>query len=85
MSYDLLERWPRQNSWNRYLIEFEKELLRPWAEKLPHLAVFFLRSDLLDNGIEEAVYSLLERKFSILHIEGLSEAQQQRDAYGSRW
>ncbi|MCD6527970.1 MAG: hypothetical protein J7K75_13370 [Desulfuromonas sp.] len=78
MPYDLLERWPRQNDWQRFLIEREKTLLQPWAEKLPQLAVFFLRSDIVDAGAVEEVYTLLEQKFTLLEKQQLNHEQQRR-------
>lgn len=78
MPYDLLVRWPRQTAWQEYLINQERRLLQPYAEKLPELAVFFIRSDVVDANAVEDTYQQLERKFTLLHKETLDSEQQKR-------
>lgn len=78
MPYDLLVRWPRQTAWQEHLIDYERQLLQPYAEKLPELAVFFIRSDVVDADAVEQTYQLLEQKFTLLRKETLNQEQQKR-------
>jgi hypothetical protein len=73
MPYDLLERWPNKSTWHHYLLNLEIELLRPWAQRLPGLLVFFVRGD--EKQMADITAEELSKKFQILHVETLSEEQ----------
>ena len=75
MPYDLFERWPHKSSWHQYLLEQETKVLKPWAERLPGLLVFFIRQDLIESNKTEMVYQMLEEKFSILKKEQIIQQQ----------
>ncbi len=78
MPYDLLERWPVKNPWRDYLLRRELELLRPWAEKLPGLLVFFIRKDAVLPDRLDFIISQLSGKFQILRTQTLSDDQIER-------
>src|SRR3990170_1690584 len=78
MPPDLLARWPRQTPWHQWLFEREQELLRPWAETLSHLLVFFIREDVTARGLAEAATQMLREKFSVLAVQDLSSEQTER-------
>jgi hypothetical protein len=88
MPYDLLERWPRQTDWHKVLLQKEADILRPWAEKLPGLLLFFIRQDLIEDNKTDTVYQMLEEKFSILKTENLNPQQigrVMRKVRGGNW
>jgi hypothetical protein len=75
MPYDLLERWPNKNPWHKYLLQRENNLLRPWAEQLPGLLVFFIREDATTPDKLDFIIKELSGKFQILRIDVLSTDQ----------
>lgn len=88
MPPDLIERWPRQTEWHKYLLRHEREHLREWAEKLPHLLVFFIREDAEKNENKDMICDMLRDKFSILKMEHLTETQVarvMRKVRGGNW
>ena len=78
MPLDLLARWPRQTAWHEWLLNGEKEQLRPWAEALPQLLVFFIRDDVASRGLNGTALDMLAEKFSVLATEQLSHEQTER-------
>lgn len=88
MPPDLLARWPKQTDWHRYLLAQEHELLRPWAERMPNLLVFFLRDDVANLGLVRRVCSILGERFRILRVEDMTReqiVQVQRSTRGGNW
>jgi hypothetical protein len=78
MPYDLLERYPRKGPWHEYLLHRELNLLRPWAQRLPGLLVFFIRQDATSPEKLDFITSQLSGKFHILRTEILSDEQIER-------
>jgi hypothetical protein len=88
MPYDLLERWPNKSPWHQYLLRREIDILRPWAEKLPGLLVFFIREDATSPEKLDFIISRLSGKFHILLRETLSGGQAERVIHlvrGGNW
>lgn len=88
MPFDLLKRWPQKSEWLDFLLQQESEQLKPWAEKLPHLMVFFVRQDIIEYGKTETVYKMLSEKFHIIKKEELKPQQTQRvlsQVRGGNW
>jgi hypothetical protein len=88
MPYDLLERWPKKDAWHQYLLDREMNILRPWADKLPGLLVFFIRKDVMTKEYSNLIIDTLSNKFRILHKEKLSEQQIEsviRSVRGGNW
>lgn len=75
MPYDLLERYPRRDPWHEYLLRRELDLLRPWAQRLPGLLVFFIRQDATSPEKLDFITSRLSDKFQIVLKVTLSEDQ----------
>lgn len=75
MPFDLLERWPVQTDWHKYLRHQCKAALQNWVDKLPHLLVFFVREDAIKHGQQQAILDMLREKFSVLKMEDLTEQQ----------
>ena len=75
MTYDLIERWPNKTLWHEYLLKCHIEDLKPWAEKLPHLLIFFIRQDMVDSGRVESICDMVEEKFEILMKQQLNQRQ----------
>jgi hypothetical protein len=75
MPYDLLERYPRKSPWHEYLLQRELNLLRPWAERLPGLLVFFIRQDAISPEKLEFIIDQLSGKFQILLKNVLTDDQ----------
>jgi hypothetical protein len=88
MPYDLLERWPSKSDWHRHLLQHERSLLQPWVDRMPHLLVFFIREDVIQCDKTEAVYEILQEKFTILKTEFLTAQQTKsvmRKVRGGSW
>lgn len=75
MPYDLLERWPVETQWHNYLLRKHTEALKPWADKLPGLIVFFIRQDIVELGKTDDVYDMLEERFEIVLKQELTQQQ----------
>lgn len=88
MPYDLLERWLEQTELHKVILQRETDILRPWAEKLPGLAVFFIRQDLIEYNKTDEVSRMLEEKFVILKTVSLTQQQTDtviRKVRGGNW
>ena len=88
MSFDLLVRWPKQTPWHHFLMKSMREHIAVWAEKLPDLAVFFIREELADEKNEGLIVSLLAMKFKLIEVIHLDESQQYRvrmQVRGGNW
>lgn len=88
MPHDLMVRWPQQHDWMRWLARHEEELLAPFAKDLPHLAVFLLRADAMDEGLPEKAAELIRSRFNLLRTETLDRRQIRRvmrSVRGGNW
>ncbi len=88
MPSDLMERWPKQTSWHKYLIKYEHKLLDEWAQKLSNLIIFIVREDAINSRYINTIQSMLKEKFEILRVEYLSEEQKisvARNVRGGNW
>lgn len=88
MSFDLLVRWPKQTPWHYFLMKLMREKIAHWAEKLPDLAVFFIREELADEKNVSLVVSFLALKFKLIEVIHLDKSQQDRvrmQVRGGNW
>jgi len=74
MQLDLLVRWPLQSPWIKHLTAAARAKYAAAAEKLPGMAVFFLRSD-LDPKRRPGVVARLRESFDVIEQGILDRAQ----------
>jgi len=88
MPHDLMVRWPQQHDWMRWLAGHEEELIDGFAQRLPNLIVFLLRSDAIELGMETKTVELLQSRFWLLkseHLTGEQIRQVMRSVRGGNW